>query len=251
MKVWKKSFNLLVKRLIKVFMFLAPQLEKVIGLSRLGDGFLLKALSAAYKIFLVTLFPLSLVRVLVFLELKDSTVTQYARNTSFLVNWFLIVLVYWNETFSHGNDLLDQLGSLTNELMRVQSARKNFIMLLRFTVKAALLGSLTLKTNYGKYFFHVKPNMTLFDKFLGPMLLLPFAVVAATANRIFVANTVIRNSLAQISKGLKSSSSSIEVSAEKYSRLHNFFVRFHIANVKNLIAIIASCAMNTTYQVMV
>lgn len=249
MGAFGKIFNLFVQRLIKLFLLLAPQLEKVIALSQFGDRFLLKTLSLAYKIFLAILYPYSLVRVLVFLELKDSSVTEYARNFSFLVNWFMIVLMFWNETFVNGNVLLSQLRCWTKELMEVQTAKENLMMLLRFTVKAAFLSYMTLKINYGKYFFQVKQNSTVLDEFLKPVLLLPFAIIAATSNRIFITNTVIKNSLFQISKRLQSSSNAIDESSEKHIQLHNFFVQFHKANVKNLIAIIVCCAMNTTYQV--
>lgn len=138
---------MLAQSLIKAFLLLAPQLEKVIGLLQFGDGFLLKALNLAYKIFLITIYPYSLVRVLVFLELKDSAVTEYARNISFLVTWLMLVLIYWNETIVNRNNLHSQLLNLTNELMELQTKKQNFCMLLRFTAKAAVLSYMTMTTN--------------------------------------------------------------------------------------------------------
>lgn len=243
----------IVQKLLQGIIFAFPQLEKLLGVSQLGKGFFLSLLSIVLRVFLTVLYPVACFEVLGFLRMKESYVTVLARNVTFLFNWLLIIFIYGNETFSNGRGGFAEIKVLVHELTKVQSTKQNFFMLLMCSFKAVILGLGTLRVNYGKYSYQMKPDSSFIEECLGITLLLPFAVMAVASNRIYIANVVTKNRLNQISCQMKAVSmkrySNFDECTVEYRRLHDFFIDFHASNGNNLMAIIAFSAINIIFQV--
>lgn len=248
--------NRIVKRTLLLFIFLAPKLEKLFGLSQFSyKNKRVKVLSHLIITSFIILYPFSWIRVLNFSQKNDSSTTMYARNLTFVFNWLLLVFIFANETFDsdYHQRGFGSIERLFRKLIELQSLKDNLILLMRCTLKMVVVFWGLLYVSYGKYSFLLKSNISQLDEALIPLLYLPFVVMTLASNRIYVANTVVKHLLAIDKKILKLSklddAVKIRLGAINYGMIHDFFVEFNKRNAINLLVIVSFCLLNIVYQV--
>lgn len=236
--------NSLIVKFLKLFIWFYPKFEKLFGLSSLGhrSSVIVKFVSISIKTAFVVIYPIACSRFLFVFTSRDSRATTYARNLTFAFNWILLVSIYSNEISFRG---YRNLQSLFHVLIEVQSLKQNLILLLKCTLKAAVLGSVLLKLNVSKYNRLKKRNLGPHDENLMFFLLLPFFVMILASNRIYMANTVVKHFLVIF----KHNQLSIKYFERNYGRLHDFFVSFNKANSINFATILCFCVLNIIYEV--
>lgn len=251
--------NRSVKKLLLLFIFIAPKLEKLFGLSDFrykNKPIKVLALSSrAIIISFIILYPMSLLKVLTFFQTADSGVTMYARNITFAFNWLLLVFIFANEIFNadHHQRGFGEMKRLFFKLIELQSLNDNFILLMRCTVKMALVFALLFYTTFKKYNHRMKAKLSTWEQFLSLFLYLPLIIMALTSNRIYVANNLVKRLLMMNARKLKAAdpddANSIKLCAVNYIRFHSFFVAFNKRNAINLLVIFAFCVLNIVYEV--
>lgn len=243
-----------VKKLLLLFIFLAPKLEKLFGLSNFCyRNKRVKVLSYFIIISFIILYPISWLRVLNFSGKTDSSTTMYARNLTFVFNWLLLVFIFANETFDSDDNQreFESIERLFRMLIELQSVKDNLVLLMRCTVKLAVFVGL-MYTSYGKYEFLMKLNLSKWEEALTPLLYLPFVILYLASSRIYAANIVVKHFLKVNENELKAlapdDAVKIKLSAINYKHIHEFFAEFNKRNAINLLVIISFCLLNIVYQ---
>lgn len=251
----------LVRKLLLLFIFLEAKAGKLFGLSHFSSGNkrfdkLLSLSSCVIRVSFVILYPISCINVLSFFTAKDSDVTMYARNLTFAFNWLLLVFIYANETFIAGSNQegFDELKRLTRKLIQRQNIRDNLILLLQCSLKISTLLSGLIYFSYRKYITRAKSGLQMPEKAFIAVLFLPFVILSLASNRIYVANTVVKHSLAWNAQQMKSTalpdSLKLKLCAINYRRVHSFFADFNKLNAINLLVVVTFCVLNIVYEVM-
>lgn len=200
------------------------------------------------------IYPFLCIRILDFAGRTDSIVTFYARLLTFVFNWVLIVCIFINESFNsdHHRQSFIQMKTFFRKLIKLQTNKENFVLLVRCTLKLLVILEGLLHTGYNKYMFNVRRDMPIWEKrFSVIVILLPFVIMALASNRIFVANTTIKLLLIQlmVNSKAKDQKLKIELLSVNYANLHSFFHQFNRLNAVNLIVVIGFCILNIIYQV--
>lgn len=248
----------LVQKLLLLFIFLAPKIEKVFGLSSLRYKNqrikILTLSSRAIVISFIVLYPVSCVKVLDFFRPNVSSVTFYARNLTFAFNWLLLVFVLVSRMFTDDNQAgFTEIELMFRKLIKLQNFHDNLILLMRCTLKDALVFGGMFFVNYGKYKLHTNKNLSAWEKSLQPLLFLPFIILSLASNRIYVANVVVKHFLMRNLSDLESTAANktlqIKLGAINYSRVHSAFVDSSKHGAINLLAILSFCTLNIVYEV--
>lgn len=251
--------NRIVKKILLLFIFLAPKLEKLFGLSQLRWKTkpikVLTLSSRAIIISFIILYPVSFMKVLTYFQTSESGVTMYARNITFAFNWLLLVLIFANETFDadHHQRGFGGIKRLFCKLIEIQSLKDNLVLLLRCTMKMTVVFVGLFYTSYKKYTHRMKAKLTLSEQCLEFFLYLPFIIMALASNRIYIANNVVKRLLTINACELKTAAPddalSIKLCAINHSRFNSFFVAFNKRNAINLLVILSFCLLNIVYEV--
>lgn len=249
------------RKLLLLFIFVEAKAEKLFGLSHFSLGNkrfdkLSSLSSCAIRVSFVILYPISCLKVLSFFTTKDSDVTMYARNLTFAFNWLLLVFIYANETFVADSNQqgFGEIKRLMRKLTQLQTTRDNLILLLKCALKMTLMLSGLVYFSYRKYMLRAKRGLQMPEKAFIVVLFLPFVILSLASNRIYVANTVVRQFLEWNTNQSKSTaladSRRMKLCAINYSRLHRFFADFNKLNAINLLVVITFCVLNIVYEVM-
>ena len=248
----------MVKKLLLLFIFIAPKLEKLFGLSEFRyKNKRIKVFtlySRVIVILFIILYPFSCIRTLKFFQTSDSDVTIYARNITFGSNWLLLVFIYANETFNEEYyQGFESIKPLFRKLIKLQNFKQNLVLLLCCTVKVSVVFVIILKVNFAKYYHNRKPKMTEWERVSMILLFLPFVILSLASNRIYVANTIVKQYLMMYVKDLKSPTThkalKIQLFAIKYQNLQEFFTRFNKSNAINFLVILSFYLLNIVYEV--
>lgn len=249
-KSFKNVLNVLVQKFLFAFIFIAPKLENIFGLSQ----FQCRLITPFIQVSFIVLYPVSCKKVLRFLDEIESSVTANARNLTFVFNCLVVISIYLNETFNFDSrhQSYKEIETWFSRLVKRQSLKQNFVLLCRCSLKGLLLASM-LQANYAKVIFGLRNSLEPWERCLMFFILQPFIALCLASNRIYVANTIVKHFLILNSKELELNTSDyrqkLKLSAISYRRLHEFFIAFHKVNVINLIAILSFYIVNIIYQV--
>lgn len=255
-----QAFNMhrMVKKLLLLFIFIAPKLEKVFGMSEFRyKNKQIKVFTLYSRVIIISfiiLYPFSCVTTLSFFQSSALDVTMYARIMTFVFNWLVLVFIYANEAIKV--DYYRGLESITRrfcKLIMLQSGKDNLILLSRCTLKVTVVFAALCRANFWKYLRNARPGLSIWEQALMMLLLIPFVIMALASNRIYVVNTVAKHYLSMYAEALKSSSSSnalkIKLCAMNYQCVNIFFDRFNKLNAINLLVILGFCILNIVYEV--
>lgn len=238
--------NSLIVKLLEIFICCYPKFEFLFGLSSVGQrsSKAVKFVSLLIKITFVVFYPIACLKYLSVFTKSDLRTTKYARNLTFAFNWILLISIYLNELAFQG---LGELIDWFNYLVKKQSPKQNFILLLKCTTEATILGSVLIKLNFNKYSRLKNKTLerVLCHECMMFFLLLPFFVLILAANRIYIANTVVKHFLVSF----KHNQLNMKHFGINYGRLHDFFVSFNKANSMNFLTILSFCVLNIIYEV--
>lgn len=249
------SMDRLVARLLLCYITAAPKIDKLFGLSEFSFRDkrikVLTLSSCAIRFSFIVAYPISCVKTLNFFHRSDSDVTYYARNSTFAFNWLLLLIILGGKTTS--SDYQRDILSMFRKLIKLQSLNDNLILLLRCTLKDAVIFAMLFRVTYGKYSRHASSHLGMWERHLWVFLFLPNVVMTLASNRIYVANAVVKHYLMKIARDLKSTAPNramnINFSAINYRRVHRVFTRFNGNNAINLLAILAYCLFHIVYEV--
>lgn len=241
------------QKLFLLFIFLSAKMEKVFGLSSFQyRNKRIKALvtlsTRVIIISFIILYPISCTRILDFSRTNDSDVTIRARNLTFVFKWLLLVFIYGNSLNVNNNGFSD-MERMLRELIKRQNFNDNLMLLLRCTAKVTVIFSGLFALNYRIMNIHSSKNLMAWEKALAVVLHLPLVTFALASNRIYVANSIVKQFLLMNASGLKSSELHVKHSAIIHGRLHSFFTEFNDFNSINLLSIVSFCMLNIVYQV--
>lgn len=244
------------KLLLLLFIDVVPKIEELFGLSELSfRNKRIKVLilsSHATIISFIVVYPISCLKLLNFFQRSESGVTSYARNLTFVFNWLLLLFILGKRTPNVNNCERD-VQSMFRKLVEHQSLNDNLILLIRCTLKNAVIFAMLFRLTYGKYSRHVNSNLGVYERHLWMFLFLPNVIMTLASNRIYVDNTVVKHFLMKIVSDLKSSAPNrvinINYCAINYSRVHRAFTRSGKNNGFNLLVILSFCLLHIVYEV--
>jgi hypothetical protein len=248
------NMNRFVQKLLLLFICLAPKIEKLFGLSpfRYRNKRIQVLTLSSYRVIIISfiiLYPISCIRTLDFFRSSDSDVTKYARNLTFAFNWLLLVFIFGNEALNADYNGFSEMERMLRDLIKRQNFNDNLTLLMRCTVKVTLIFSGLFYVKFTMNNFHINRNLMTWEKALVPLLYLPIIILSLASNRIYVANSIVKQCLLMNASNLKPSEMQVKHCTVVYMRLHSFFVRFNKFNAINLLAVVCFCMLNIVYQV--
>lgn len=250
--------NKFIKKLLFIFIFLLPKVEKIFGLlqfrfeSRLGR--ILNLLSLFIKLGIIGIYPFLCIRISDFTVRTISIVTFFAMLLIFVYTWLLMICIFCNEAFNsiHHHQTISQMGQMFYKLVELQGWRENFSFLIRCTGKLSVSLVVAAYAGYLKCMQNTGRDLPMWEKRLFVAVIqLPFVIMHLASNRIYVANTIIKQLLIRLTFNSKSQDQYININlcSVNYGYLHDFFTKFNRLNAANLIGITTFCVLNIVYQV--
>lgn len=245
------------KLLLLLFIDVMPKIEKLFGLSELSfrnKRFKVLTLSSrAMAISFVAVYPISCFKLLDFFSHKiESGVSTYARNLTFGFNWLLLLFILGSRALNNNSRQRD-IQSMLRKLIELQSLSDNLILLIRCTLKDAVIFAILFRLTYGKYSRHYNSNLGVYERHLWVFLFLPIVTMTLASNRIYVDNAVVKHFLMKIVSDLKLSAPNrvinINYCAINYSRVHRAFTRSSRKNGINLLVVLSYCSLHIVYEV--
>jgi hypothetical protein len=241
------------QKLLLLFIFLSAKMEKVFGLSSFRyKNKRIRALTLSTRVIIISfiiLYPISCTRTLDFSHSNDSAVTIRARNLTFVFKWLLLCFIHGNGAFIQNYEFND-IERTMRGLIKRQNFNDNLMLLLRCTLKVAVIFSGLFFLNYRVMNMHSKKSLMVWEKVLALVLHLPLITFALASNRIYVANSIVKQLLLMNASGSKSNELQMKHFAIVHSRLHRFFTEFNKCNSINLLSVVCFCMLNIVYQVL-
>lgn len=242
------------QKLLLLFVSLMSFMEKVFGLSSFRyRNKRITFLTLSTRVIIISfiiLYPISCTRTLDFSHSNDSAVTIRARNLKLVLKWLLLCFIYGNEVLNEDYDGFNDIERMLRGLIKRQNFNDNLMLLLRCTTKLTVIFSGLFFLNNRVINMHSSKNLTTWEKALALLLHLPQIAFALTSNRIYVANSIIKQLLLMNANNFESNELQIKRYAIMHSRLHRTFTRFNKFNSIHLISIVCFCMLNIVYQVM-
>lgn len=242
------------QKLLLFFIFLSAKMEKVFGLSPFRfRNKRIKALTLSTRVIIISfiiLYPISCMKTLDFSSANDSDVTIRARNLTFVFKWLLLCFIYGNEALNENYDGFNDIELMLRELIKRQNFNDNLMLLLRCTAKVTVIFSGLFFLNQRVMNLHSRKDLMAWEKALTLLLHLPLITFALASNRIYIANSIVKQLLLMNAHGLKLNQLHMKQTAIIHSRLHSFFTEFNKFNSINLLSVVCFCMLNIVYQVM-
>lgn len=157
------------------------------------------------KTAVVLLFPFSCLSLLNVYNQNRENTTVYARNLTFIFNWLLLLCISLND-FSKADErkgAMLEIKQLLRALWKIQSFKRNSILLLACAAKSCYIGFYFLYYNSKKYSFMVNPGLVWWKICIVLVLLSPYFVMVLMTSKIYFVNHLIKHCFLRMARDLK------------------------------------------------
>lgn len=222
-------------------------------------------------------YPVSFLYLLPDFHTDYTSVTDYAKNSTYIFNFVFCLIIYFLQlnSASECRDVLNRAIVIFQEIAATQTDEH-----LSFNVK--IISKCVLRTllpiigffliNIQKYNHRIEPNISAMEFFLMFYLFLPNLIISFSSNRFYVAMTFSlyllsknNDQIEAIEEGCKGIQSmgkisvyklrlyrtvthSVNIVTKNYASLHQIFIDFNKVYSQNILMILGFCFMNIVYE---
>ena len=222
-------------------------------------------------------YPVSFLYLLPNFQTDYTSVTDYAKNSTYIFNFVFCTIIYFLQlkSASKCKDVLNRAIMIFQEIAATQNDEHlsfNVKILLKCVLRTLIPLIGFFFVNIQKYYIRMEPNMSIIEFLLMVYLFLPSLIISFSSNRFYVASTfslyLLSKNNSQIEaieegcKGIQSMgkmsvyklrlyrtvTQSVNIVTKNYASLHQIFIDFNQVYSQNILMILGFCFMNIVYE---